>query len=207
MKKLITICLVTFVVSAASANPVWIYNYPVGGQDWLTIEGMVDELGNSQMFPPNEYITAQWYHTDYQPCLQNPDDPLIPNVEVEITNLTGIPWRDLHYVADSDTSLQNYDINRLNECLAFKIDDVGLNTPLIYESMKHDLIFEPGETWLFVIQDYYNQFGAPASYLGSLGVPSYVILDGSSGSIIAIPEPTTICLLTFGGLALLRKKR
>ena len=104
----------------------------------------------------------------------------------------------------AETSLTNFD-GLVNGMLAFKIDYLGVNRSLIFEDMIMDGIFQPGETWGFIIQDYQNMFGLPPSALGSIGVPS--LGDTlSSGSIIAIPEPATLCLLGLGGL-LLRKRR
>ncbi|MDD5135475.1 MAG: PEP-CTERM sorting domain-containing protein [Phycisphaerae bacterium] len=199
-------CVLFYVVSLASANPVTIVNDPSIGQDPLTISGEVEELGNKPAFPDDEWIGSGYEITSYRPCQINPDDQGIMNIAVSITNRTQKSWWDLHYVADAETMLQNYDINRLNGELAFKIDKTGLNTPLISESITANLIFEPGETWVFVIQDYVNARGLPASALGSLGVPSVGDM-ASSGSIIAIPEPATIILLTAGLLGVRRMKK
>ena len=211
-------CMASFILPAsARVNGVWIDNYPTGiGQDPLGIQGDIQELGNSDLFPPDKFIYADSGVTDYRPCWQNPDDLQIPNAEVTITNLTERSWWDLHYVAEPETSLQNYDQSLLNGCLAFRIDNVGANTPLLYESQTSDGIFTPGETWAFVIQDYVNLLGLPASALGNPGVPGY---GGylSSGSIIArpvtvtvppiIPEPATVVLFGLGVLSLIRKKK
>ena len=177
----------------------------VDGQDNNFVEGVVHELGNQPPFPDDEWIDSGWQETDYRPCPENPDDLVIANVEIWITNRTERSWTGLQYVADPETSLQNYDDYRVNGQLAFLIDNVGMNTPLISESLNRDLIFEPGETWVFVIQDYVNSFGLAPSLFGSLGVPS-VGDQLSSGSIIT-PEPTTLLILGFGSVGLLKRKK
>jgi hypothetical protein len=44
---------------------------------------------------------------------------------------------------------------------------------------------------------------------GALRIAAHIIAlpDGSSESVVAVPEPATICLLGFGALSLLRRKR
>jgi hypothetical protein len=88
----------------------------------------------------------------------------------------------------------------VNGGLAFKIDNIGLNTPLVYESIAADNLFEPGEAWGFVIQDYINVFGLLPSAMGSPGVGTLSMGDPqlSSGSIIAIPAPGAILLGSIG---------
>lgn len=88
---------------------------------------------------------------------------------------------------------------------AFKIDSVGGNTPLVFESIAVDGIFAPGETWIFVIDDYVNTGGLAASLFGSFGVGnSSAGGPSSSGSIIAVrvPEPGTLVLLLVGATIL-----
>jgi hypothetical protein len=165
----------------------------------------VHELGNKPPFPDGEWITSSDEPNTYRPCLQNPDDPGISNPLVTITNQTGIDWYWLYYVADPETTLTNMD-GTVNGCLAFQIDKVGKNTPLVYESIAQDQVFEPGETWKFVIQDYSNTTPLPASAFGSIGVGNGSGKDTvSSGSII--PEPATALLLVGGALALIRRRR
>ena len=90
---------------------------------------------------------------------------------------------------------------------AFKIDAVGENTPLIGESKIADGIWQPGETWYFVIQEYTNSLGLAPNLFGSLGIASKSTGDlASSGSII-VPEPMSLSLLALGGLALVRRRR
>lgn len=166
---------------------------------------VVHELGNQPPFPVQEWITSSWVETEYRPCLQNYDNPLIPNAEVTITNKTGRVWEWLYYVADPETNLTNND-GIVNCCLAFEIDKIGFNTPLVYESLNQDQVFEINETWRFVIQDYTNTRGLAPSLFGSIGVGNCSSLDNmSSGSII--PEPCTAALLAGGAIVALRRRR
>ena len=94
---------------------------------------------------------------------------------------------------------------------AFRIDTVGVNTPLVSESITSDGIFEPGEIWSFIIDDYLNFGGLPAHLLDSVGVAS---LSGgeppSTGSIIAfaaVPELGTLLLLALSVLGVVPAAR
>lgn len=65
--------------------------------------------------------------------------------------------------------------------------------------MLTDGIWQAGETWGFVLQDYTNTLGASADSFTSIGVgtASFDVAEiiPSSGSIIAVPEPASIILL------------
>jgi hypothetical protein len=200
---LIFSCVLFSIISPVGAYEVYVSSSYSTGQDSTSISGWVHELGNKPAFPNNEWIDSTSSVTSYRPCQQNPDTG-IANIAVSITNLTNSYWSSLWYVADPETTFQNYDHYRINNQLAFRIDNFGLNTPLISESYNNNRIFEPGEIWTFVIQDYSNTLGLSASAFGSLGVPSASSL--SSGSIIT-PEPCSLVLLSLCGLALLRKRR
>lgn len=179
----------------------------------------VEELGTG--FPIDELITATWRETDYAAC---PGDGTPPNVEVEMTNMTDRDWSNLFYVADwTDTSLSNYDgfaddaANPGHEYYAFRIDRVGDNKPLVSESMTQDGIFEAGETWKFVIDDYSNVAGSAPSDLGSLGFAGAssgftgsdpgVLSSGSIVQFTQVPGPAPVALLGLGGLMVGRRRR
>ena len=207
MRTLIVI-LVALAVACpfAMAVQVTVTSQDTPSQDPLIPHEDVHELGILP-FPAGELITASWVATSYRPCQVNPDTAT-PNIEVTITNLTTVFWHEMVYVSDPETSLTNDD-GIVNGELAFNIDWVGANTPLVFESFVADTIFAPGETWQFVIQDYFNSSGLPASVFGSIGLVGAASGGDfvSSGSIIAVPEPFTLALLGVGSLALIRRRR
>ncbi len=204
-RVLVTIGCVLLIVNLASAIPTNV-DFQDGPQDTLFVPSMVHELGTGPNFPPEEEISASDTETEQTACSEDPpDDPQIPNALVTIQNLTGIDWTDVWYVADPETSLTNYD-GWINGSLAFKIDSIGVNKPLVYESKIADNIFQSGEVWQFIIQDYANSAGGPPSALDSIGVPSGGY-PPSTGSIIAIPEPVTIIFLLLGLSGLVRRKK
>lgn len=186
--------------------------------DPLFIPTNVDEIGDPFNFPPDEALT----HSDLgqSPVIPCPPTniPTLSEALVSITNAT-VPARDfaeVWYVADKDTSITNFD-GEANDIAffppgqeAFRIDrlvsdPLGIHHPLIFESGVQNGIWEAGETWHFVLQDYVNALGLAPDAITSRGVgDASVDLAGfvaSSGSIIAIvPEPGT-CMLLLIGLA------
>jgi hypothetical protein len=215
MKRLSHLLVSAIILSALPtvlANPVQVFTDPDVRQDDWVINGWVEELGVG--FPTDELISAQDLGvTSYIPCPVDYSGAGLANVLVEIQNLSGRVWTELYYVADPNTSLSNMDeymgqVGTIGFGLAFRIDAAGLNTPLVSESMTADGIFELGEFWTFVIQEY-DHPTLSASALGSLGVAG--ASNGSdplsSGSIIAIPEPSAIALLGISALGLFIRNR
>lgn len=175
---------------------------------------LVDELGNPSVFPSNEIIDSNAALTQLIACPSH-DDPTQPNVLVTIRNMTTISFVDLHYVADPNipgvpgTSISNED-GIVNSGQAFRIDKLGVNTPLVAESMTANHIFEPGEFWQFIIDDYVNTGGLSPAAFTSIGVGIASVGPPSSGSIIAIPIPepgTLTCVGLAGAGALVRRRR
>ena len=166
----------------ARSTPVFIDN--VLNCDTLPrVEFIADELGIAPVFLeffPDELITSSDAPTDLVACPSTDSDD--PNVLVTITNIVSPPrsFSDLWYVQNRDTLHSNFDAI-IKGSFGFKIDAVGINTPLIFESVAVDGIFSPGETWEFIIDDYAGD--GPASAFSSANIPSG---GPSTGSILAL---------------------
>jgi len=206
----LTFAVLASALCAASANAIPTQVSAVDDPlccDILSVPINVHELGigiAAAPFPLNERISATSQPISIFACPSNAN-PGTNSAEVFMTNLTGLSWSDVWYVSDDpDTRITNWD-GFVNGSRAFKIDHVGINNPLLNESINVNGIFEPGEVWDFVIDGYQNNFFLPASALNSIGVGNLSLGDQiSSGSIIAIqntvPEPAT-CLMLASGLA------
>jgi len=194
----------------ASAVPTLVSGTEVPPCDVLAIPSTVlDELGTAPPFPVGEQISAIAATTTATACASIPDDPQVANVLLSITNLNTIAFSDVWYVADYDTVISNFDGLVLGPG-AFLIDAVGVNTPLVSEVGGSIAgVFEPGETWNFILQDYVNTFSLSAALINTIGLPSAGL--GSSGSIVAlpvpIPEPTPAALVALGLLGLATTRR
>lgn len=178
------------VASSAMASPVQVTSQDLTNQcDVMApLPNIVDELGTTAVFPLDERISAVATFVNNDVCTTS-SSPAIPNVLLSITNLTTISFTDLHYVSDPGTGFTNFD-GVINAFEAVRLDNIGVNRPLVAEiGGVQPLVFEPGETWQVVLDDWGNGVGLGAADLGSIGVPTGVVGDLSSGSIVAIPIP------------------
>jgi len=186
-------CAVLAVAGTAGAVPQFVQSLETPHCDVLMPLSLVDELGHVSVFPVGERIDAFWAPTPLSACPMS-DNPNIPNVIVNMINLNTITFSDVHYVADPanaaipGTTISNED-GLVNAGQAFRIDKLGVNTPLVGESMGQNGLFEPGEAWRFVIDDYQNALGLPADAFLSIGVGAASPGGPSTGSIIALPFP------------------
>ena len=182
---LLSSALVAALVLAApvSAVPVNVTSSDLANCDVLGVPSPLHELGLGPIsggpFPTNEEIVAFDTPTSQFACTGFG----ALNTLVTMTNLSGQDWEDVWYVSDPETSITNFD-GLVNGQEAFKIDFLGVNDSLKFESLIPDGIFQAGETWEFVIDEYINALGLPASALGScLGGPPCPSCCGSHVSV------------------------
>lgn len=227
---------VSLIAAPAFAVPVKVVHDDWASMcDTLLIPHLVDELGIGQSgntyddigFPKDEEISAKSYE-EYRPVCPVSDDPAMLDAIVKITNLTqpARSFKALWYVGNPNTHLSNVDGEVFQAGFetngggrAFRIDTRGRNRPLIGESIKADGIFQPNETWTFVIQDFSAGGAVGAVAGGAADFTSIGVAGGSrnhyhsrsTGSIIGIPipEPTSLGLLMLGtmGAIIFRRRR
>ena len=168
----------------------------------VTSAPYADELGFTYTFPAGEQIAFSSVDTTLSAC-PSTDNPLIINKLVTITNLSPYDFADIYYVANgggTPGTFSNYD-GYINGVMAMKVDSVGNNMSLISESKTANGIFESGEVWQFIVQDYVSPVAVDAFYS-----PSTVGGSDTLPSII-VPEPSSIALSLLGGLMLVRRRR
>jgi hypothetical protein len=167
---------------------------------------LIPPFGPPGPFPADEAIASESFAQNVTEC--SAGGPAGPDFVVHILNMTPTYWTDLFFVADAGNFYNNHDGDILGG-LAMRIDMIGINTPLIAESMTVDGIFEPGEDWFFEVMDWAGP--APPSLFDSIGVGA-----GSGGfppstaSIVArpVPVPAAVWLLgsALGVLGWLRRR-
>ena len=228
-----SLVLVLATIGQAYAVPTKVVHQDVSLRcDFLLIPNEVDEIGHFAFFPPDEALDSLFSNPFGPPvCLQT-DDPNALNFVVEMRNMTGRDLEEVWYVANIETTISNFDgfandiafpitaADRGQE--AFRIDhDLsdpgGSHHPLISESIAFDGIWQAGESWQFVLQDYANAAGIGPAAFTSIGVgdaSSAVpgVTPPSSGSIIAIPripEPSSavLSLIVMGGMGMIARHR
>jgi len=173
----------------------------------------VEEFGDPLVFAPDEAIAHSFSFTQTPACPMT-DNTAMPNALVSMTNLTGRFLDNLYYVGDPETAFSNFDGGAFGAATlgivghAFRIDTLGMNRNLVFESMTFDGIFEPGETWEFIVQDYSNAAGLPPDAFFSIGMAGDSLTDPTSSASIVrmVPTPGST-VLGLMGLALLRRKR
>ena len=216
----LSLVVVVLCSSQVFALPSQVVHIDTPQCDPLSIPVEVDEIGDVTEFPADEALFAtDLGPSNFTPCVAT-NITALPDFVVDIRNLSGRDWKEVWYVADPETNITNFDgeANDFSAATgpiheAFRLDhDIsdpfGIHHPLIFESIAFDGIWQAGETWRFVLQDYTNTLGLPPSAISSLGVgdasstPASGIID-SSGSIIAvpIPEPASAVLLLLSAAA------
>jgi hypothetical protein len=216
-------CLISWLL-ASSASAVWttVNQTTLAGYSCPPFLGVgfssgpdtpVDELGLSSAFPAGEQIATSAATTSSSTCGPT-DDTQIPNALVSITNQNEFRFRSLFYMPSVGTTMTAADTMFNGMPVLFIGNHPGTvdHQVLVSESILPDGIFEPGETWTFIIQDYSNAALLPADAIGAIGVPDAI---GASGSIIAlyseivpvVPEPGTGLLVIAGLLGLGVRRR
>jgi hypothetical protein len=202
----------------AAVPQAWAYSvdpYAVDGpQDPLVLPDVCvfHEVGWSPPFPAGQEIVSEWLGETPDIACPQLDDPAIPNQLVSITRTNvGCPQScpildKVWYIADPETTITNFDgwignAGQTDAEEAFLIDSVGINQPLVWESLVADNIWQPGETWHFILQDYANAAGGPPHQYDSLGIAGASAgWPPSTGSIMVhcVPEPLTVVGLFLG---------
>lgn len=179
-------------------------NGGAGNDPLFPLAAVMDELGDAGFFPAGETLT---HFAAPTALIGSPaTNTAAPNALVTITNTTVFAFTNLNYVGSNPTTFFSNLDETINGMPSFRIDAVGVNTPLKAESGAVDGIFSPGESWSFVVDDFASGAGLAPDAFFLVGIP-----DGapSSASIVAdiVPEPGSLGLLVLGAAALAGRRR
>ena len=211
MTQLSLSAVLSFVTLSASAYGIQALSEDRPICDRLPQMEITHELGEPRAFPADELIISDW---DYAPPICVGDDGMLNDWYVFITNQSGRAWQDLMFVADQGYAIGNLDGHVIDLTTgiatdAFLIDPFGVNPNLVHESMKPDVIFEPGETWVFMLTNFTTPAGGapfPVPFdslgIGASSAPGFL----STASIVAnpvVPVPASALLFATGLLGLI----
>ena len=180
---------------------------------------LTHELGLISPFPINEALEITFQPTQNVVCVAQ--DGLANDWNVQIRNLSGIAWQDVHFVSDFGAPFGNADgviedlIGAPNVFSdAMRIDSLGINNNLFFESGPANNILDVAETWRFNVSNF-----MAASPAGGFQPPIFITpgkFAGSSpfgttngtASILAnpVPEPTTSVILVGAAVALMMRR-
>jgi hypothetical protein len=177
--------------------------------DVLSAPATMEELGLGPTFPAGSQIQVIGaVVTAAAACSSVTDNPLLSNLQIGIKNLNSISFSAVYYVANAGTVFTNVD-GTINLLEAMRIDATGTNANLVSEDITADGIFEPGETWQFILQDWTHPT-LTAGTFNQIGVPDTNLPPTASGNILAVPvpEPGTAALVGLGllGIGLARPR-
>ena len=212
------------------ASPDPAHAVPVNGSyvedarcDVVPSQTLGHEIGETAGFPIDERIAVFVSQAFTYECVG--DDGAPNDFVVQMTNLSQYAYTDLFFVADDGILIGNAD-GVVEDVLgapgvfadAFEIDGtvtLGVNNPLLNESGIVNEIFEPGETWRFVVTNVLFPANIPPQLVfdsvgGFAGSSSGFPL--STASILGnqvVPEPSTALLVGLGlaSLAAARRRR
>ena len=187
--------------------------------DVIPNQTLSHEIGENT-FPLNELILV---FVGVGPVVCVGDDGVANDFVVQMTNLSSIPYMDLFFVADDGILIGNAD-GTVQDLIgapgvsadAFRIDGTvtvtGINDNLFGESGIVNEIFEPGETWRFMVTNVVFPASVPPTLIfDSVGgfAGSSIGFPPSTASILGtpIPEPSTALLVGLGLVGLVQLRR
>jgi len=195
--------VLSFVVQSAFAYDIQATAFDDPRCDPLPQIDLRHELGEAPLFPILELIESSSAQTAQTVCVG--DDGIANDWEVRILNTSPVAWKDMMFVVDAGNFVGNADGVVFDGGAAgiatdaFLIDPFGANANLLFESGIANVIFEPGETWVFLVTNFMAPgFPAPTPFdtLGIGGFSAPIAL--STASIVANQVPIPAAAWLFG---------